>query len=724
MSLFKHKSLRNQLVSVTLLIVLVPLILMGLYFFRSRWVSSRTTAEAQLHSQTRLLQMKLAFHLVERWEDYLQFWDAGLSAGHRPYRVPEIAQVLQLTPSGWQVVYSPGQADHPLIATGFLNTFARFLKKQPAPEMACSAVYPTRNNRVGYFLFARKMDGNRGYWAAVVSMPAVLLNLRQEVVTSQSPFFLGLLDANGHYFPISSGKIAPALAAKIAAVTRAPQGRSVKLFEASIEKPGKNWLIVTRQIKQLPLWVVGAVPKIDVFAPAYRAQYGFFILLLFGIAMAFLGAYFFAKKITAPLQHFARSATEIARGDFTQSIQIHSDDEIGRLAKIFNYMVVELRRLNEMNLNEIISERAKTRAILRNIADGVIVTDKHGKIVMLNSAVEDWFKIKEAQVVDTFLGQAIPVEALEDLVREIRFNPEEKTVTREFSVRLEGGRKETYFQARASLVYDHEGHEIAAVTILRDITREKEIDRMKTELVSLVAHELRSPLTSISGFAELLQDAELGRDEILEYSKIIKQESDRLSDLVNKFLDLSRIEAGRVDFHPVLLQLPELIEGILYIASSQAQTKEIKLDVHLPRHMAPVKVDAKLFSEVILNLLSNAIKYSPSGTKVTLELREEGTRVVLEVRDQGYGIPKNHLSRIFDKFYRVKDERAQEERGTGLGLSLVREIVEMHKGHIEVESTVGVGSVFRVILPHQSVADTEERREEKTDAASASVVEK
>jgi len=135
-------------------------------------------------------------------------------------------------------------------------------------------------------------------------------------------------------------------------------------------------------------------------------------------------------------------------------------------------------------------------------------------------------------------------------------------------------------------------------------------------------------------------------------------------------------------------------------------------------------VDAKLFSEVILNLLSNAIKYSPSGTKVTLELREEGTRVVLEVRDQGYGIPKNHLSRIFDKFYRVKDERAQEERGTGLGLSLVREIVEMHKGHIEVESTVGVGSVFRVILPRQSVADTEERREEKTDAASASVVEK
>jgi signal transduction histidine kinase len=272
-------------------------------------------------------------------------------------------------------------------------------------------------------------------------------------------------------------------------------------------------------------------------------------------------------------------------------------------------------------------------------------------------------------------------------------------------------------------VYDHDGHEIAAVTILRDITKEKEIDRMKTELVSLVAHELRSPLTSISGFAELLQDPDLSKDDIAEYSKIIKQESDRLSDLVNKFLDLSRIEAGRVDFHPQPLQLNELIEGILYVASSNAQTKNIKLDVHLPENMAPVKVDAKLFSEVILNLLSNAVKYSPPETKVTLDLREEPNRVVLEVRDQGIGIPKKYLARIFDKFYRVKDERAQEERGTGLGLSLVREIVEMHKGHIEVESTVGVGSVFRVILPRQPLPDSGEGNEEKADTANASVIE-
>jgi signal transduction histidine kinase len=146
------------------------------------------------------------------------------------------------------------------------------------------------------------------------------------------------------------------------------------------------------------------------------------------------------------------------------------------------------------------------------------------------------------------------------------------------------------------------------------------------------------------------------------------------------------------------------------------------LDIHLSPDMGPVKVDAKLFSEVILNLLSNAIKYSPPETKVTLDLREEGNRVILEVRDQGIGIPKKHLARIFDKFYRVKDERAQEERGTGLGLSLVREIVEMHRGHIEVESTVGVGSVFRVILPRQSNSSAKEEREEKADAAGASVI--
>ncbi len=723
MTIFKHKTLRNQLVSVTLLIVLVPLLLMGLYFFRSKWVSSRMTAETQLQNQTQILAMKLAYHLVERWEDRLavEGWQGTTKNLLKP--APEIAQILRFSPPQWQVVFPPKNSGNPLISPGFLNTFARALNQNPPPRMTCSAVFPTRTNRTGYFLFAKRERQGNGFLAAVISMPAVLDSLRSEISLQNPRFALGVLDANGHYFIVSGPRVPVSLVQKIAAVAQAPQKRTQKSFEASPGEWGKNWFLITRQIKGLPLWIVGGIPKVQIYAPAYRAQYGFVLLLLFGVAMAILGAYFFAKKITAPLQHFARSATEIARGDFTQSIQIHSDDEIGRLAKIFNYMVVELRRLNEMNLNEIITERAKTRAILRNIADGVIVTDPHGKIIMLNSAVEEWFKIKESQIKGLFLGQAIPVEPLEDLVREIRFNPEEKTVTREFSVKWDGGRKEIYFQARASLVYDHDGHEIAAVTILRDITKEKEIDRMKTELVSLVAHELRSPLTSISGFAELLQDPDLSKDDIAEYSKIIKQESDRLSDLVNKFLDLSRIEAGRVDFHPQPLQLNELIEGILYVASSNAQTKNIKLDVHLPENMAPVKVDAKLFSEVILNLLSNAVKYSPPETKVTLDLREEPNRVVLEVRDQGIGIPKKYLARIFDKFYRVKDERAQEERGTGLGLSLVREIVEMHKGHIEVESTVGVGSVFRVILPRQPLPDSGEGNEEKADAANASVIE-
>ncbi len=723
MSIFKHKNLRNQLVSVTLLIVLVPLLLMGLYFFRSKWVASRLSGETGLQRQTQILEMELNFHLVEKWEDQLTFWASGRSPAHSLRPAAEISQILQFSGKEWQLLYSKRDTVRPLIAEGFLKTFTRFLAENPTQKIACSPVFPTRGNRIGYFLFAKKIAPKPRFVAAVVSMPAVLDSLRPVVSVPWQQFGMGVLDANGHYFAVAGKKPPASLIQKIGAVARAPQARPTKFFEASPGKRGKNWLIVSRQIQNLPLWIVGCVPKMEIYAPAYRAQYGFIILLLFGIAMAVLGAYFFAQKITVPLQHFARSATEIARGDFTQSIQIKSNDEIGRLAKIFNYMVMELRRLHEMNLNEIITERAKTRAILRNIADGVIVTDPHGKIMMLNSAVEEWFQIKEAQIQGTFLGKAIPVEPLEDLVREIRFNPEEKTVTREFSVKLSGSRKETYFQARASLVYDHDGHEIAAVTILRDITKEKEIDRMKTELVSLVAHELRSPLTSISGFAELLQDTELSQDEIAEYSKIIKQESDRLSELVNKFLDLSRIEAGRMDFHPQLVQLPELIEGILYIASSHAQTKNIALDVHLPESMEEVKIDPKLFSEVILNLLSNAVKYSPPDTKVTLDLREEANRVVLEVRDQGFGIPQKHLGRIFDKFYRIKDERAQEERGTGLGLSLVREIVEMHKGHIEVESTVGVGSVFRVILPRQVRRSSGQEDEERADAASATVLE-
>ncbi len=446
--------------------------------------------------------------------------------------------------------------------------------------------------------------------------------------------------------------------------------------------------------------VVVDVPSRIALATINVMWFNFLALILFGMLLSFLGTTYYWKKIAGPLDRFARSATEIARGDFNQKIEIDSDDEIGRLARIFNYMVIELRRLNRMNLNKIISEKNKTQTIIRNIADGVIVTNNANHIVTINSAVEKWFKIKEKEVADKPIERVLPIPELLELLAEIRETELEGTFTKEITITLPRENKQRIFQARATRISGEEDHAMGVVTVLRDITREKEIDRMKTELVSLVAHELRSPLASISGFAELLQMPDESPDAVREYATIIRDEANRLADLVNKFLDITKIEAGRMDFHPTRIPIGQVLNGMLHLASTQAQQKNIRLSVNVENEDAEIYADEKMLSEVVLNLLSNAIKYSPPDTEVSVSISENEKSVILTVSDQGYGIAPQHLPKIFDKFYRIKDDpRIQDERGTGLGLALVKEIVELHKGVIKVESEVGKGTTFTVILP-------------------------
>lgn len=417
------------------------------------------------------------------------------------------------------------------------------------------------------------------------------------------------------------------------------------------------------------------------------------------LVLAALGAVYLSRRIREPIQHFAKSATQIARGDFSQRVQIDSEDEIGRLAKIFNYMTTELRRLHELNLHKIINEKNKTETILKNIADGVIVTDPENRVIMLNSVAEQWFGLHENDVLQTPLEVCIPNSDLLEFIRDVHCNGAMTKPSVEISIRPRG-LKEVFLQARAARVVNNEGNLLGIVTILRDITTEKEIDRMKTELVSMVAHELRSPLTSISGFSELLLDRSVESEQAREYAAIILKESNRLSELINKYLDISRIESGRSQLKKAPLDVREVVEKVLDINRPQAEKKRIDVSVEVPPTLSAVTADREMIEQVILNLFTNAVKYSPEDTTIQVRVLERAADVLIEVEDEGYGIPETSQKKIFDKFYRVPDNaRVRDVTGSGLGLSLVKEIVEAHGGEITVRSQVGVGSVFSFTLP-------------------------
>ena len=244
--------------------------------------------------------------------------------------------------------------------------------------------------------------------------------------------------------------------------------------------------------------------------------------------------------------------------------------------------------------------------------------------------------------------------------------------------------------------------------VLHDITREKEIDRMKTELVSMVAHELRSPLTSIAGFSELLLDEGVTQEQSKEYAEIILKESNRLGDLINKFLDISRIESGKSQVHKTPVQIGHVVESVLEMNMYLAERRGMKVNLNIPDDLSTVWVDREMMGEAILNLFSNAVKYSPEGKTISIEVEDKEDQQLVRMIDQGYGIPEKSLNRIFDKFYRVTEsEHIQEITGSGLGLSLVKEIIELHDGSIWVESKIGEGSTFTFSIPKSEDENTQ-----------------
>jgi signal transduction histidine kinase len=242
------------------------------------------------------------------------------------------------------------------------------------------------------------------------------------------------------------------------------------------------------------------------------------------------------------------------------------------------------------------------------------------------------------------------------------------------------------------------------VGIIRDITQRKEVERLKDDLVSTVSHELRTPLTSLRGFTELLLTRAFSPEKQRDILFIMQREAERLTNLINDFLDLRRMEAGQEIYQFVPVQLEPVLKQSLaaFLNESGPHTFRVELDEPLPRVVA----DEDRVHQVLTNLLSNAIKFSPAGGEVILGVWPRDQEVIVWVRDHGIGIPQETLPKIFDRFFRVENGMTRTISGTGLGLALVKEVVSAHRGRVWVESTLGQGSTFFFTLPVAQTAES------------------
>ena len=348
-------------------------------------------------------------------------------------------------------------------------------------------------------------------------------------------------------------------------------------------------------------------------------------------------------------------------------------------------------------------EKEHLQATLQSLMAGVVMVESNGDISLINPAARHIFGLSSTKAMGDKYSEAIPNEEVVEMLRVAVEDGEESEIELEMVPR--GASEPRIFQGQTAFVRSEDGRNIVigVVAIFNDITEIRNVERMKTAFVSTVSHELRTPLTSIKGFiSTLLQDTDGYYDEAtrLEFYGIIDSECDRLQRLIEDLLNVSRIESGRaLQMNWGVFEPLPIVEKVIHAQGSYTDRHKFILNVAEDRVLVPLLGDSDKFDQILTNLLSNAVKYSPSGGDITVSLSTDDDNFYLSVRDSGIGIPSNKIARIFEKFERVDDRDTRQAGGTGIGLFLVKHLVERHEGTIHVESELGKGSDFLVELP-------------------------
>jgi len=356
----------------------------------------------------------------------------------------------------------------------------------------------------------------------------------------------------------------------------------------------------------------------------------------------------------------------------------------------------QFQRENIRNLYDLNLEKSRLKTIINCMANGVMVTNRNLEVVLHNPALMRLLEVREPMENPFDVSRIVRDNGLLSMLEGIQKGSaaEQAVISQEIS----GGN--SVLRAISAPVFDPDGDLVGTVTVLEDITAFKELDEMKSDFVSMVAHELRSPLSAIRQQNSVLYEGLAGplegkQKELLERGI---QKIDQLLELINNLLDISRIEAGKAVQRKIPLDLGPIIRDAVSLMEAKAREHGIKLLCSF-QDLKPLQADAEGIREVISNLITNAINYSPEGGKVSISARGLGEYLELVVEDTGVGIPEEELPKIFDKFYRVKHPKTRKVMGTGLGLAIVKGIVDAHQGTISVESVPEEGTRFRILLP-------------------------
>ncbi|MFC8559513.1 cell wall metabolism sensor histidine kinase WalK [Peribacillus frigoritolerans] len=397
-----------------------------------------------------------------------------------------------------------------------------------------------------------------------------------------------------------------------------------------------------------------------------------------------------ARTITRPMSDMRKQALVMAKGNFSRKVRVYGDDEIGQLAVTFNNLTKKLQESQSSTEGE----RRKLSSVLANMTDGVISTDRRGRVNLINEPAAQLLNVSS----ETVMNQPI-IEVL-GLEEEYKF---EDLLEERESIILDYSKKNHPFVLRGnfSVIQKETGFVNGLITVLHDITEQEKIESERREFVANVSHELRTPLTTMRSYLEALAEGAWKDEEIApSFLSVTQNETERMIRLVNDLLQLSkmdskdyRLKTGWVNFNKFYDHIIDRFE--------MTKNDDITFKRDLPKEAYFVDIDEDKITQVLYNVISNSLKYSPEGGQVTFRVRASDGFIIVSITDQGVGIPKNVIDKIFDRFYRVDKARARNLGGTGLGLAIAKEMVVAHGGKIWAESVDGKGTTVFFTLPYE-----------------------
>lgn len=473
-------------------------------------------------------------------------------------------------------------------------------------------------------------------------------------------------------------------------IKKALSGQIGKSFRYSTtEKIDMMYIAIPVGSSTVPKTVIRlAVPLTEIENIQHYFVKYIILAILAGLFGSSLIAYTFARNITKPVNEMTVISSEIAMGSYDKRINMRSKDEVGQLAQTFNNMAEKL----QTTISDLSDKKNKLEAILKSMHSGVVAVDNSGKIILVNPAAINMFGFEE-NIVGKHILEVIRNVELEGMIHQNRETNKEIMLSYPENKTLR-------VKATPIIDIDCSSTTIGVVIVMQDITELKKLEKMRTDFVANVSHELKTPLTSIKGFIETLKNGAVddpgARDKFLD---IINIEADRLTRLINDILTISELENKRQNILIEKINVNKAIEEIEDMMYGLSKEKNIKLTFNMEDDLPDLMGNFDKVKQLLINLIDNAIKYTHDGGSVNVRTYSNDKKVFIEVNDTGIGISKEHLSRLFERFYRVDKGRSRTLGGTGLGLAIVKHIVAAMNGNIKVNSELGKGTTFIVSIP-------------------------